>query len=282
MAQSHLAKWFPGRVTHHYRELRGRTQGYLGALLGVSYQTVGRWEQGKKCPTVGEVLALAKYLKIPQELSNYMEEISRNEAQKNFRADQRFNAICLQYAEMYNGVICKWDPLYIPGIAQTRAYHFKFLRMAEGSTDQQLKRGWKFKLARLKALLARTDNPRVVILISETALLNLRFLPAADRLDQIKRLQYLDSLTNWEIMIVPAVHLEHGGAFEIYRAGEAEFGGPDFVYTEVLDDSWCIEETPRIERYDERWKFLLGKSIALKEYLDDRRDGVAEELSQRE
>lgn len=282
MAQSHLAKWFPGRVTHYYRELRGRTQAYIGALLGVNYQTVARWEKSKKCPDVGEVLGLAKYLKIPQELSNYMEDIARNEAQKNFQADRRFNALCLQFAEMYNGVICKWDPLYIPGIAQTRAYHFYILKRAEDSTDAQLKRGWKFKLERYKALIARTDDPRVVLLISETAILNLRFLPAAARSEQIGRLQHLDSLPNWEIRIVSALHPEGEGAFDIYRAGEAEFGGPSFVYTEVWDDSWCIEEDTRIKRYDQLWNILLGKSIALKEYLDGRRDGLAEEHPQRQ
>ncbi|MFB9658603.1 Scr1 family TA system antitoxin-like transcriptional regulator [Glycomyces mayteni] len=282
MPESKLAKWFPGRVVSLGRKTKRLTQTDVANFLGKNYQTIAKMEQGRSCPSVGDCYALADLLELSDELRDYMIDIARNEAQSNFRADQRFNAICLQYAEMYNGVICKWDPLYIPGIAQTRAYHFKFLRMAEGSTDQQLNRGWKFKLERLKALLARTDNPRVVILISETALLNLRFLPEADRIEQLKRLQYLDSLPNWEIRIVPAVHLEHGGAFDIYRAGEAEFGGPDFVYTEVLDDSWCIEEIPRIERYDERWKFLLGKSIALKEHLDDRRDSLAEEHPQRE
>lgn len=277
MAQSHLAKWFPGRVTHHYRELRGRTQAYIGALLGVNYQTVARWEKSKKCPDVGEVLGLAKYLKIPQELSNYMEDIARNEAQKNFQADRRFNALCLQFAEMYNGVICKWDPYLIPGIAQTRAYHFGVVPMTQNYTAAQLKRGWKFKLERSRALLARTDEPKVVLIISDVALRNLRFLSEPDRLAQLKRLQYLDSLPNWEIRIVATLYPEGATAFSIYRAGEAEHGGPDFVYTEVWDNSWCIEEDTRIKRYDDLWNILLGKSIALKEYLDDRRDGLAEE-----
>ncbi|WP_168801424.1 Scr1 family TA system antitoxin-like transcriptional regulator [Glycomyces buryatensis] len=278
MAQSHLAKWFPGRVEHYYREQkRGYSQRQVGAFMAVNYQTVGRWEQGKKCPTVGEVLALAKFLKIPQELSDYMEEIARNESRKNFQSDRRFNALCLQFAEMYNGLIHKWEPLFIPGIAQTKAYHFNIVGEAEGTTDEQLNRGWLFKVERYNALLARTDNQKVVLLISETALRNLRFLSEADRTEQLERLRYLDSLPNWEIRIVSALHPEGGGAFSIYRADGADFGGPAFVYTEVWDDSWCIEETDRIARYDDLWRILLGKSITLKEYLDDRRDGLAQE-----
>lgn len=282
MAQSHLAMWLPGRVEHYYRDKLEYTQDQVGRFLALSTQTVRRWEQGKKCPTVGEVLGLAKFLKIPQELSDYMEDIARNESQKNFRADRRFNALCLQFAELYNGLIQKWGPLFLPGIVQTRAYHFNILRTAEGSTDEQLNRGWIFKEERCGALLARIDNPKVVILISKAALESLQFLTDTDRQEQIDRLLHLDSLPNWEIRIVASLHPEAGGAFDLYRPAESEFGSPPFVYTEVWDDSWCIEESARIARYDDLWKVLWGKSITLKEYLDDRRDGLAEEHPQRE
>jgi DNA-binding XRE family transcriptional regulator len=259
------------------RNRKKLSQSEVGRFLGKNYQTIAKMEQGKTCPSVGDCYALADLFDLDDELRDYMIDIARNEAQQNFQTDRRFNALCLQMGELFMGEVCKWAPLFLPGLVQTRAYHFTILRLAEGSTLEQLNRGWAFKDERIKALLARTDNPRVVILISEVALWNLRFLSEEDRQEQLDRLRELDALPNWKIHIVPALHPEAGGAFDLYRPAKAEFGGPPFVYTEVWDDSWCIEETKRIERYDGLWKILLRNSIALKEYLNDRRDGLAQE-----
>jgi DNA-binding XRE family transcriptional regulator len=279
MAQSHLARWFAGRVAWLGRSQGKYTQTDVANFLGKKYQSIANLEQGKVFPSVGDCYALADLFSLSDELKEYMIAIARNGAEQNFPTDRRFNALCLQMAELFYGAIFKWDPLFIPGIAQTQAYHFNILREAEGTTDEQLNRGWAFKKQRFGDLLARTDKPKVVLLISETAILNLRFLSAADRHEQLDRLRELDARSDWEIRIVSALHPEAGGAFSIYRPAESQFGGPPFAYAEVWDNSWCIEETDRIGRYDDLWQILLGKSIALKEYLDDRRDGLAQEHS---
>ncbi|GAA1661301.1 hypothetical protein GCM10009830_03070 [Glycomyces endophyticus] len=277
MTESKLAKWFPGRVVWLGRTRKKLTQSDVGKFLGKNYQTVAKMEWGKSCPSVGDCYALADQLELSEELRDYMIEIARNEAQQNFQTNRRFNALCLQMAERFMGEICKWEPYLLPGIVQTRAYHFKFVGRTQDYTDIQLNRGWKFKVERYESLLARTDQPKIVILISETALHNLRYLNETDRQEQLDRLRYLDALPNWEIRIVSALHPEGATAFDRYRAAGAEFGGPTFVYTEVWDDTYCIEETTRIGRYDGLWKTLLGKSITLKEHFDDRRDSLAQE-----
>ncbi|WP_157930827.1 Scr1 family TA system antitoxin-like transcriptional regulator [Glycomyces xiaoerkulensis] len=275
MPESQLAKWFPGRVVKTRRDARKITQAEVGAFLGRDYQTVGKWEHGKKCPDVGQVYALAEFLDIPKELRDYMVEIARNEARQNFQADRRFNALCLHMGERYMGGIFKYEPYFIPGIAQSRPYHYNIFRLAWDVPEAALDRGWPFKRQRQRDLCNRSDDPTVRILIGEQALRHLRYLSEEDRVGQIDRLLELDALPNWEIKVVVGPHPEGGGAFEIYRSDGAENGGPTFVYTEVWDDSWCIEEAPRIARYDELWKVLWQKSIALKEYLDDRPDGLA-------
>lgn len=279
MAQSHLARWFAGRVAWLGRTRGKYTQTDVANFLGKKYQAVANLEQGKVFPSVGDCYALADLFNLDDEMKEYMIAIARNGAEQNYPADRRFNALCLQMAERFYGVICKWQPLFLPGIVQTRAYHFTIVRMSQDYTDEQLNRGWSFKDERIKVLLARADKPKVVILISEVALWNLRFLSERDRREQLDRLRELNALPNWEIRIVPALHPEAGGAFDLYSPAKAEFGGPSFVYTEVWDNSWCIEEADRIGRYDGLWMILLGKSIALKEYLDDRRDSLAQEFS---
>lgn len=282
MAQSHLARWFAGRVAWLGRSRGKYTQTDVANFLGKKYQAVSNLEQGKVFPSVGDCYALADLFNLDDEMKEYMIAIARNGAEQNFPADRRFDALCLQMAERFYGAIFKWQPLFLPGIVQTRAYHFCIVRMSQDYTDEQLNRGWSFKDERFKALLARIDKPKVVILISEVALWNLRFLSERDRREQLNRLRELDALPNWEIRIVSALHPNVGGSFDIYHPAKAQFGGPPFVYTEVWDNSWCIEDPTRIERYDELWQILLTKSIMLKEYLDDRRDGLAEEHPQRE
>jgi DNA-binding XRE family transcriptional regulator len=279
MAQSRLAKWYSGRTIWLGRQRIKYTQTEAGRFLGKQYEAYSNLEKGKIFPSVGDCYALADLFSLSDEIKEYLKAIARNGAEQNFQTDRRFNALCLQMAERFYGEIFKWEPMFIPGIAQTRAYHFRLVGQSRDYTLEQLNRGWAFKKERFEALLARLDNPRVVLLISETALLNLRFLSAADRQEQLDRLCELDALPNWEIRIVSALHPERGGAFEIYRPAAAKFGGPPFLYTDVWDTSWCIEETDRIERYDDLWQILLGKSITLKEHLDDRRDGLAEKHS---
>lgn len=277
MAQSQLAKWYSGRNIWLGRQRIKYTQTDAGRFLGRQYEAFSNLEKGKIFPTVGDCYALADLFSFSEEVKEYLVAIARNGAEQNFPTDRRFNALCLQMAEQFYGSIFKWDPLFIPGIAQTRAYHFKIVRKSQNYTDAQLNRGWSFKMERIRVLLGRKDKPKVVLLISENAILNLRFLSETDRREQLDRLRELDVRAGWQIRIVSALHPEAGGAFSIYRPAESQSGGPPFAYTEVWDNSWCIENPARISRYDDLWQILLGKSITLKEYLDDQRDGLAQE-----
>jgi hypothetical protein len=212
---------------------------------------------------------LAAKLGMDDELRDYMIQIAENEHEENLRSDRRFNALCLSMAERSNGQIHKWAPIFVPGIAQTRDYHFNLLSRSQPYTGEQLNRGWSFKKERQAALLNRTDNPTVRLNIGAQALRDLDLLTEEARQEQVDRLRELDALPNWEIRIVRGPHPEGASAFDIYKPAGAEFGSPPFVYTELFDESWCIEETERIARYDELWRLLWGKSIPLREFLNE-------------
>ncbi|MFG3339445.1 Scr1 family TA system antitoxin-like transcriptional regulator [Glycomyces sp. NPDC048151] len=275
MPSSKLAKWLPGREVRVRRLERKLSQAAVGRFVKRTDQTVAKWERGEKCPDVGQMWALAAHLGMDEELKSYMIQIAENEHEQNLKADRRFNALCLRMAELSNGEIFKWETQLIPGIAQTRAYHFKFLPLAWDTNDDELNTGWSFKKERQQRLLNRTDNPTVRLLIGEKALRDLELLSGVDREEQIEQLLELGDLRNWEIRILTGPYPEGANAFSTYKPGGAEFGSPPFVYAEVLDESWCIEETDRIARYDEVWRALWAKSIPLREYLDDRRNGLA-------
>ncbi|WP_205327818.1 Scr1 family TA system antitoxin-like transcriptional regulator [Glycomyces sp. YM15] len=269
MPSSKLAKWLPGREIRIRRLERKLSQAAVGRFVKRSDQTVSKWEHGEKCPDVGQMWPLAAKLGMDDELRAYMIQIAENEHEQNFRSDRRFNALCLSMAERSNGQIHKWEPIFVPGIAQTRDYHFNLLPRSQPYTAEQLNRGWAFKKERQAALLNRTDDPTMRLIIGAQALLDLDLLSEKARRDQIDRLLELNACRNWEIRILRGPHPEGASAFDIYKPAGAEFGSPPFVYTELFDDSWCIEETDRIERYDGLWQLLWGKSIPLREFLNE-------------
>lgn len=43
------------------RKARGITQSYLAEIIGVSFQTISRWETGMAVPDVKYVIAMAKF-----------------------------------------------------------------------------------------------------------------------------------------------------------------------------------------------------------------------------
>jgi transcriptional regulator with XRE-family HTH domain len=266
---SKLAKWLPGREIRIRRLERKLSQSAVGRFVKRSDQTVAKWERGEKCPDLGQMWPLAEYLGMDEGFRACMIQIARNEHEQNFQADRRFNALCLSMAERSNGLILKWETYFIPGIAQTRAYHFDFVKVGSNGTDEQANRGWAFKKERQQAILRRTDNPQVKLLISATATESLRHLSEEAREEQIDRLVELDALPNWEIRILDTMYPEGAHAFSVYKPEGAEFGSPPFVYAEVWDASWCIEERDRIARYDELWQLLWGKSIPLREFLNE-------------
>jgi transcriptional regulator with XRE-family HTH domain len=167
---SKLAKWLPGREVRVRRLERKLSQAAVGRFVKRTDQTVAKWERGEKCPDVGQMWALAAHLGMDEELKSYMIQIAENEHEENFQADRRFNALCLSMAERSNGLILKWETYFIPGIAQTRAYHFDFVKVGSNGTDEQANRGWAFKKERQEALLKRTDSPQVKMLIAATAI----------------------------------------------------------------------------------------------------------------
>jgi transcriptional regulator with XRE-family HTH domain len=266
---SKLAKWLPGREVRVRRLERKLSQAAVGRFVKRTDQTVAKWERGEKCPDVGQMWALAAHLGMDEELKSYMIQIAENEHEENFRADRRLNALCLSMAERSDGEIKKWEPIFIPGIAQTQAYHFKLLPYSEPYTDEQLNRGWSFKKERQRAVLNRTDDPTIALAIGEQGLRDLALLGEEERQEQIEYLLELDSLSNWKLRVLTGPHPKGASAFEIYKAAGATFGSPPFVYAELPDDSWCIEEAERIARYDELWQRLWGRSIPLREFLNE-------------
>ena len=272
MAMRDSGWWFLKTMARKGRNDSGLSQREMGDEVDRSKDTIHDWETGKTDIPAHSIGPLAKACGLSEEISDYMKSVAR--ARRNgvpIEADMRFNALFLALAEVYSGYIFKFDALLIPGPLQTEEYHYTVVRIAEDATDEQLNRGWPFKLERAAALEARADEPTVQFLIGEAALLQLRAISKRQYQDQMAHLRRWARKPPVEIRILRGPVPVRHGSFSIYMPGHNSLACPPFVYTEVADSSWCIDDVDRVASYDEVRKKLWNRAIGIEVHDDDDR-----------
>ncbi|WP_100445936.1 Scr1 family TA system antitoxin-like transcriptional regulator [Glycomyces xiaoerkulensis] len=273
-APSKLTRWQVGIYIHDHRTELGFSQTELAVRLGVSGATISNWERGASMPSAGEVWGLARHLKIPDEIAEFMETIAREGSSPNMEAHPRYNALGLAKAELHYNSIWKWEPLILPGIVQTRHYNSLVVQQAEGTTDEQAQFGWNFKQQRQNAIMLRPTEYRMTVIIGDSAVRHLTAMPERERREQVDYLRECNSRPGWEIRIMNQ-HSDLGGPFEVYVSSQSTTAGPPFVYVQIHDLSWCIEERDRVKGYHDRVKTNWPRATELEVYLDAERDLLA-------
>ncbi|GAA1688105.1 hypothetical protein GCM10009830_39610 [Glycomyces endophyticus] len=271
---SALTSWQVGVHLADGRELMGLSPKQLAVILGVSEGTIRNWEKGVTLPTYPEMLGIGKTLNMGEEITQFLADIARDKTSLNLETHPRYNALGLAKAELHYGSIWKCEPLVLPGIVQTRQYNSQVLQPAEGTTDAQAEFGANFKELRQVELKARTSPFRISIIIGSSALSDLKTMNRSDRQDQIEALRSWNALPHWDIRVMNQCS-DLGGPFEVYVPGKSRTAGPAFVYAQIHDRSWCIEELTRVESYHERIKKNWTRCDDLEAFLDAERDRLA-------
>lgn len=65
----------------YLRQLKGFTQGQLGEMISVDQTTIGRWEDGNREPTIGNVLNISKIFNM--DINNFLNKDLREDEMKN-------------------------------------------------------------------------------------------------------------------------------------------------------------------------------------------------------
>lgn len=254
MGDSKLAKWFIGAELYALRELAGITQGELGRRLGVNYQTIASWEQGKRVPLRSVVKDVCEMARIEESRKEFLLFVVDNYKQAELVANLHTrNVRMVEQGERSSGYIFKFEPEYVPGPLQLSGYHTELLPNAD---PESLKR----KLERGRVLRSRTDV-EFEALIGYNALRHLRGMVHWER--QIEALLEASERPNWEIRVIDGLHRGSRGSFELYKPGDSPSAGPAFVYAESLDKSRYVEDGISLRWYDrlrtDIWD--LGKPI---------------------
>ncbi|THV41210.1 Scr1 family TA system antitoxin-like transcriptional regulator [Glycomyces buryatensis] len=271
--------WFLKTMARKHRVASGRSQREVGEYVYRSEDTIRAWELGRTDIPLNALAVYAKACGISDEIAGYMRQVAeaRKNPEKAIEADMRFNALFLALAEEYSCDIFKFDALIIPGPLQIGEYHDDVVRAIDPkATNKNLEDGWEFKLERAAALAARGDRPTIHFLIGEAALLMLRQVSKEIYRKQMAHLRRWAKKPGVSIRILRAPVSGRLANFDIYLSGKNQAACPPFVYTEIADSSWCIDDPTRIARYDEIRKMLWKMATRIEDYHDDdRRDRLA-------
>jgi DNA-binding XRE family transcriptional regulator len=272
------AWWFLKTMGRKHRRESGRTQKQVGDDIDRSEDTIRAWELGRADIPVALAALYGKACGMTDEEAYYMRKVAAARKKgKAIEADTRYNAMFIALAEEFCMSVFKFDALTIPGPLQIQEYHYKALRLAQPEASKKdVDDGWQFKEERIESLVRRTDKPILHFLIGEAALFHLRQISDELYQDQMARLRWWARKAGISVRILLGPVYARQSNFEIYAPGSNELACPEFVYTESLDSSWCIDESERIESYDGVRKRLWKRAIRIEVYQDDdRRDRLA-------
>ncbi|GAA2268725.1 hypothetical protein GCM10009853_022640 [Glycomyces scopariae] len=277
MTRLSLANWYGIQDLTDCINDSGASESEVARALDVNPQTIINWKMGKGQPSVGDVREIiTQFGGADEERIQYVQKVVRTKKadQKGLEFDPRFNAILLQKGERHYDYAFTWESDRIPGPYQSDAFHFKLLQPLEGTSDEVAQFGKNFKTRRVETLRLRTGPFKAQTVIGEAAMLWLRELESGDRRDQIELLREWNSLPNFEIRIMARPHTFHSH-FVLFLPEKSQSAGPGFVFTQIRDRTWCIEEPERVKLYHKPIEPNWHRATPLEEYLDAERDSLA-------
>lgn len=277
MVKPTLSNWYGSRDLADCIIDSEKSEAEVAEALDVSRQTIGNWKKGKGQPSVGDVREIiTQFGGADEERILYVQKVVRTKKADHagLEFDPRFNAILLQKGERHYNYTFTWEPDRIPGPFQSDAFHFKLLQPLEGTTDEVAQFGHEFKERRRTTLRHRHAPFKSQTVIGESALLWLRELEADDRRGQLELLREWNALPDFEIRIMARPHTLRGH-FVLFLPEGSPTAGPGFVFTQIRDRTWCIEESERVKLYTGPIEPNWHRATPVEEYLDANRDRLA-------
>lgn len=239
-----------GQELRQLREQASRTLEDVASLLDCSTAKVSRIETGQ---------VAVRPLDLREMLAAYGATGARRTALLSAARLQQKRGWWREYADIiYSGYdqyvgyeeeaveIAEYQPQWIPGLLQTRAYAVA-LAGAYGATPEDIERLADLRQAR-QARLVGDAAPRLSIVLDECVLRRPVSVPGLMR-DQLLRLAGLVG-TSVTVQVLPldvGMHPAQSGGFILL--GFADPADPPVVYTDNLTEGQVIHEAPYVSRY---------------------------------
>jgi transcriptional regulator with XRE-family HTH domain len=261
-----------GRYLKDFREKGGITIQAAANALEWSTAKIWRIETGQVALRSHDVEAMCKVYQAPHDITGALVGLARETKARGWW--HAYGDAVPDWFELYVGLetaaarLRQYEPELIPGLLQTKAYTYAFLRIERPEiTDDELDRRAAVKLQRQNLLVRRLPPPpQLEVILCEAALRR----PIADREAMAGQLDHLVSMTaglaHVAVRVLPLAagptRASLGGSFVIldFAAGE-----PSTVYCEGVTGALYLDKAPEVATYGDIWKSVAGQALDTRE-----------------
>lgn len=232
-----------------YREGRGMTQGELAPMLCLSEGHLGNLERARRRIAISHARDLDKIFDLPQWF-----ELLHHHAQGEHRD------WLVQYTalEQEANELKVWQPLWIPGLLQTKAYTHASL---EGGRVDDIEAKTASRLDR-QAILDKEDPPYLWVLLDERALVpglgSSRIMK-----EQVARLLEMAERRSVTIQLVPADAGPHAGLDGGFNILAAE--GGEVAYVEAPLGGRLVQDEDEVKSLARRYDHIRSLALPTRE-----------------
>lgn len=257
-----------GRYLKELRESGGITIQAAARMLEWSTAKIWRIETGQVAMRSHDVETMCRVYHAPGDLTGALTGLARETKARGWW--HAYGDAVPAWFELYVGLeasaarLRQYEPELIPGLLQTKAYTYAFLRIERPDiTADELHRRAAVKLQRQNLLNRRLPPaPRLEVILSEAVLRR----PIADRQAMAGQLHHLVSLgpelPNVSIRVLPLsagpTRASIGGPFVILDFGEDE---PPTVYSEGVTGALYLDKPAEVGAYDDIWQTVVRQSL---------------------
>lgn len=266
------------------RKNTGKTQADAAAWTGLSQSTISKIENAAQEIEVKHVRLLAQFCDVGAPEVDQLVRMAEQSNDRGLLVEHLDTApdFARDYFELegYAQEIRVHEPGYVFGPFQRRGY-IRALRLSAkpDATEEELQRSVALREARQERF--RSDNPPIIRVILDEAVLHRLVGSPAVMADQLVHLVEVSKLPNISLKVVPfgaGPHSAIGAGFTILRFEET--AGMDVVYAENLRSAAYHEKPSDLEYFVALFEEIGGKALgedASRDLLDTLREQLWEQ-----
>jgi transcriptional regulator with XRE-family HTH domain len=266
VARRHL-----GRELRALRERARRTREDVAATSIASVAKLARIEQGQSPVRPGDVRELCRLYGATEATVDTLAAMAQATKQSEWWEHldgkaQRWFWVYLGLEAVASGLTV-FEPMVVHGLFQTEEY----IRQVEratllGTPEAEIESYVAGRLQRQESVLARSDPPRIEIVLGEPALATLVGSPTV-MAEQLERLREQSRLPSVEVRVLPlsaGPHPGFHGGFTVLDFDDPR--DPPIAYTETYEAARYLEDSQDVARYRRRFTAIHDLSVSLEEY----------------
>lgn len=225
--------------------------------------SLSRWETGDRSIRPSDLRLLLEIYEITGDAAENLLTLSRQAKQRGWW--HKYVSVMPESFHVYVGleteaaVIREYSAELVPGLLQTEEYYRSLLETAQA--DPATGKKIEVRMARQERLTS-DDRPRYWAVLSE-AVIRRKVGGAEVMRGQLARLASVARQPDITIQVLPfsaGAHPAMEGSFSIL--GFREASDPDVVYQENQAGGVYVEETEKVDRYDQTFSHLMAKAMS--------------------